>query len=102
MMPSTRCFVFEIVLQVNQPTDESVLSALALTFKQGRADEDTVEIYENAFKALPQSDSLADELFSAYIKVGDFKKTQQVQTHDVEQMRRSLICAHSSHRSFTS
>jgi DNA polymerase III delta prime subunit len=65
-------------VQANNPIDESVLSALSLAFKQAKADEESVEMYENAFNLLPENDSMASELFAAYIRVGNFKKTQQV------------------------
>lgn len=62
----------------NHPTDESVLSALALTFKHGKVDEECCECYENAYALVPSNLSFANELFSCYVKCGDYKKMQQL------------------------
>ena len=62
----------------NRPTDDGVLSALALTFRHGKAESECCECYENAYAAMPDNLGLAQELFSSYVKCGDFKKMQQV------------------------
>lgn len=62
----------------NRPTDDGVLSALALTFRHGKAEAECCECYENAYAAMPDNLGLANELFSSYVKCGEFKKMQQV------------------------
>ena len=51
---------------------------MSLAFKQARADDECVEMYETAFNAQPTNDSMAVELFVTYARVGNFKKMQQV------------------------
>ena len=37
-------------------------------------------VYEMALKQNPQSEELYSHLFMAYVRIGDYKKQQQVQT----------------------
>lgn len=62
----------------NKPVDEGVLSALTLAFKNGKCEEESIECYENAFASLPDNLDIARELFSCYVKCGEFKKMQQL------------------------
>jgi len=62
----------------NKSVDEAVLSALALTFKLLKADDDVTECYENAYNQLPEHDGFAAEVFKCYARSGNFKKMQQL------------------------
>lgn len=71
-------FSFFLLIQTNKPTDEGVLSALSLTFKHAKCDQDCIECYENAYSVQPNNLNFASELFGNYAKIGEFKKMQQV------------------------
>lgn len=58
--------------------DEDVLNILTLTFKNARCDEEASECYENALKAYPDNETYGIELFVCYVRMGQFKKMQQL------------------------
>lgn len=48
-------------------------------------------VYEMALKQNPQSEELYSHLFMAYVRIGDYKKQQQVRTDPVHHLGKSNI-----------
>ncbi|XP_074602186.1 phagocyte signaling impaired [Brevipalpus obovatus] len=70
----------QILTQVHQevPTDDCTLQAMAVCYKELNMVECIVDIYERASEKNPQSEELMAALFLAHVRMGNFKKQQQV------------------------
>lgn len=65
-------------LKRQKPLDDATLQALTMTYKTLSLYEDIVEVYENAFTIVPNHEEWANHWFMALVRLGDFKKIQQV------------------------
>nr|CAD7589516.1 unnamed protein product [Timema genevievae] len=66
------------VVQAEVPVDESALQAMTICFKELHKPEKICDIYNAATKKDPSNEELLTHLFMAHVRVGDYKKQQQV------------------------
>ncbi|VDB83056.1 unnamed protein product [Peniophora sp. CBMAI 1063] len=63
-----------------KPTDEGALSAMSITLRTLGRHADSVTMYEEAFKRLPQSEEMAAQTFCAYVRCAKWKNGQLLAT----------------------
>lgn len=65
-------------VKAQNPTDEALLSTLALTFKLTGNMEEMTEMYEKALEQDPQNESRARDVYYCYARTREYKKQQQL------------------------
>ncbi|XP_071790320.1 N-alpha-acetyltransferase 25, NatB auxiliary subunit-like [Asterias amurensis] len=61
-----------------KPVDEPTLQALSICFREMQKPEQIVELYTTALKSNPNNEEFHTHLFMALVRVGDYKRQQQV------------------------
>lgn len=61
-----------------QPHDEPTLQAMAMCYRELYKLDLMADMYENAYKKKPDSEEILNALFMAYVRIGNYKKQQQV------------------------
>ncbi|XP_072043976.1 N-alpha-acetyltransferase 25, NatB auxiliary subunit-like [Amphiura filiformis] len=61
-----------------KPSDEPTLQALSICFREMQKPEQIVDIYTEAVKVCPTHEDYHTHLFMALVRVGDYKRQQQV------------------------
>ena len=72
------CFKLVSEVHSNRPVEGSVLRTLRACYTELQRDDLLCETYENAIKKVPADEELYLQLFTAYLRQGDFKRLQQV------------------------
>lgn len=60
------------------PTDDGTLQAMTICYREHHRLDMIAEIYEAATRKDPQNEELLTHLFMAYVRLGEYKKQQQV------------------------
>ncbi|XP_038061820.1 N-alpha-acetyltransferase 25, NatB auxiliary subunit-like [Patiria miniata] len=65
-------------VMVTKPVDEPTLQALTICFREMQKPEQIIELYTTALKSNPKNEEFHTHLFMALVRVGDYKRQQQV------------------------
>ncbi|GAB1608194.1 N-alpha-acetyltransferase 25, NatB auxiliary subunit-like [Argonauta hians] len=60
-----------------QPTDEATLQGMLICYRETHQFDLIANMYENAYKARPDSEEILSALFMSYVRLGYYKKQQQ-------------------------
>lgn len=71
---------FKLLQEVHAeiPTDDATLQAMTICYREHHRLDMIAEIYEAATRKDPQNEELLTHLFMAYVRLGEYKKQQQV------------------------
>ncbi|XP_022085610.1 N-alpha-acetyltransferase 25, NatB auxiliary subunit-like isoform X2 [Acanthaster planci] len=65
-------------VMATKPVDEPTLQALSICFREMQKPEQIIELYTTALKSNPTNEEFHTHLFMALVRVGDYKRQQQV------------------------
>ena len=69
--------ILDEILLKESPTEDAVLQAMSIAFREMHQTEKICTMYEKASAAEPGNEELLSHLFMAYVRMSDFKKQQR-------------------------